>query len=122
MPIYPYQCTECDHEFEVAKRVAQIEDIEHCEECEAVASRGISDKISFSGEKEWDTAHYNPAFGKVMGSNSEARREAKRMGMIEMGDEPVEKINKKYDADRKNKSDKMYDDLFSTSLGDVKTA
>lgn len=116
MPHYPYECPECDFDFEITKSVKEIDDPEHCPACNSIAERYIAKTGGFIGASDWDTAHYNPAFGKVMKSNAEARKEAKRLGMEEVGNEPVEKIHKKFDCDRKDKNDKLYDDLFSTNV------
>ena len=119
MPQYPYECQDCAHDFEITKSVKHIEDLEHCPKCSGVAERYISNKISFSGASDWDTAHYSPALGKVVKSNAEARREARRMGLEEVGSEPVENIHKHFDAQRENKRKAVYDDLFTANLGEI---
>jgi hypothetical protein len=75
----------------------------------------------FTGAADWDTAHYNPALGKVVKSYADGRKEAKRRGMTEIGNEPVENIHKKFDTDRQRKREKAYDISEITSLGEVTT-
>jgi ssDNA-binding Zn-finger/Zn-ribbon topoisomerase 1 len=93
--------------------------MEHCPKCETVSIRYISDRQSFYGEKDWDSAHYNQAFGREFKSNHEMRKYAKERGMIEIGTESVEKINKKFDKERQDKSDKAYNKAFDTCQAEV---
>lgn len=39
MPLYDYRCTECKHEFEEQKRLAQYQETTQCPECGYVAER-----------------------------------------------------------------------------------
>lgn len=119
MPYYPYVCNDCGHEFEVVKSVKAIDDPEHCQVCNALSDRVIAKTGGFIGASDWDTAHYNPAFGKVMKSNAEARREAKRMGLEEVGNEPVDNIHKKFDGDREKKINDRWNSL--NNHGEIKT-
>ena len=119
--IYPYCCPDCDHNFEVIKSVKAIDDPEHCPECSGLSMRYIAKSQFFYGEKDWDTAHYNPALGKVVKNNAEGRRIAKEMGMVEVGDEPVDKIHKKFDTERDHKISRTYDDICSDNLGEIRT-
>lgn len=119
--IYPYECTSCGHDFEVYKSYKRIDDPEHCPECSQVATRYISRNIGFSGHNDWDTAHYNLALGQVVKSNAEAKRIARERGMEEIGNEPIEKIHKKFDTERQRKIDTAYDDICSTNLGEIRT-
>ena len=114
--IYPYNCSRCGNEFEIIKSVKQIDDDERCPNCDTIADRFISQHQSFSGASDWDTGHYNPAIGKYVKSNSEARKIARSMGMEEVGTEPVEKIHKKFDTDREDKLEARRNEIFSTSI------
>lgn len=111
----------CEHRFEVIKSVREIDSPEHCEKCGGVSERTIATTQAFFGANDWDTAHYSPALGKVVKNNAEARRLAKARGMIEIGDEPVEKIHKKYDQEREQKAERAYSDVVAslTNLGEV---
>ena len=118
--IYEYACKTCNHEFEVIKRVAEYQTPEACTECSGETKKLVSKNTSFYGATDWDTAHYNPAFGKVMKSNKHAKQEAKRLGMDEIGNESVERVHKKFDDAREEKRSKSYDDICSTNLGELK--
>ena len=110
--IYPYECTSCGEEFEVIKSYRHIDDDEHCEICDGIGKRLIAQRQSFSGESDWDNVHYNPALGEVVRSNKHASKLARERGMIEIGDEPVENIHKKFDSERDHKINTRYDEIF----------
>ena len=116
--IYPYKCTVCYNDFEVIKPLRNIDDIERCG-CGGLGERCISRFASFSklAAGDWDTAHYNPAFGQRFRNNGEAKKEAKRLGFTEVGTEPVEKIHKKFDGDRQKKIETRYDGI--NDLGSI---
>ncbi len=120
--IYPYECTTCDNAWEVAKPLRAIDDEELCT-CGEVGRRTISrfGSIDRTSASDWNNVHYNPAFGRSFTSNREARKEAKRKGFIEVGDEPVDKIHKKFDGERQQKLDSSYDSLGLTDLGNIKS-
>ena len=118
--IYPYECLKCQSEFEVIKSYRDIENPENCPDCGNEGERRIARSQSFSGANDWDTAHYNPAMGKVFKNNAEARREAKRRGLEEIGNEPLDKIHKKYDTERDQKAKKSWDDINS-NLGEIRS-
>jgi len=111
--IYPYLCSNCSHEFEIIKSVRQIDDEELCPECGNISDRTIScsQGIDKSSAADWNTPHYNPAFGKHFSSNSQARKEAKKRGMEEIGNEPIDKIHKKFDNDRQEKQRARWDSV-----------
>lgn len=119
--IYPYQCPSCGHGFEVIKSVRAIDEPEHCEKCQTQAERRIARTQSFSGASDWDTAHYSPAFGRVVRSNKEARMLAKERGLIEVGNEDPHKIDKKFDTERQKKSEERWTETVRslTSLGEI---
>jgi putative FmdB family regulatory protein len=109
--IYPYECRRCGETFEVIKSVRHIDDPEFCE-CGPQAYRTIAQRQSFSGEKDWDSAHYNHGLGQAVKSNAHASKLAKERGMIEIGDEPLDKIHKKFDTEREQKIESRYDEIF----------
>jgi hypothetical protein len=109
--IYEYKC-KCGHEFEVSKKVANRGDCETCVVCHnnEVLKREIPSRISgFIGANDWDTAHHSPTLGIDVRNHTHAKKEAKARGMTEMGDEPIEYVHKKYDNQRKQKSQESWD-------------
>lgn len=107
----------------MVKRVAERNEPETCAKCHAsVLKREIPTRLGgFIGASDWDTAHYNPALGQVVRSYADGRRVAKQKGMTEIGDEPVEKLHKKYDTERKQRLEKSYDISSLTDLGAINT-
>lgn len=101
MPIYPYVCRHCDHSFEVVKSVKNINDKEHCDKCKHETIRVLAreqsiDKIAAA---DWNRKEYNPGLGGAF-TPKEASKEAKRRGLIEVGNESPEKIHKHFEKQR----------------------
>lgn len=119
--IYDYECTACKHQFEVIKSVKEYDNPEHCEKCQGVGRRVLSAKVGIHGASDWDTAHYSPAFGKVVKNNLEARRLAKERGWVEVGNENVERIHSHYDKQKEEKQERGYQDIVDslTNLGEI---
>jgi hypothetical protein len=108
--IYTYRClrVECDRgTFDITKSVKAIDDEEICPTCLHPAERIFNPgkpQIMNAGDG-WNDHAVNPAFGKVIGSKAMLRKElaeAKSRGyeMIEVGNEPVEKIHKAGESSR----------------------
>ena len=110
---YPYLCPNCGHRFEVIKRVSEIDNEELCPECSTISDRKIalSQGIDKSAASDWNTPHYNPGLGKHFTSNSQARKYARKQGLEEVGDEPIDKIHKKFDNERKQKRKARWDSI-----------
>jgi len=108
--IYPYRC-DCGKEFEVIKSSKKIDDIEVCPECGhncTKANRYLS-RGYFYGASDWDNAAYNPAFGKVIRNKLHAKQEAKARGMIEVGNEDMNKYHAELDKDNEKKRQARWD-------------
>jgi len=114
--IYPHECSGCQKEFEIIKSVKDFERDEFCPDCGAVGIKTIAKRQSFFGATDWDTRHYNPALGMVVRSNKEAQKIARERGMVEIGNENVEKIHRTFDIDREKKISTRYDDIIDTSI------
>ena len=119
--IYPYLCPHCSTEFEVIKSVRDIDNIEKCPSCDTISGRTISrfQAVDSTAAADWNNKTYNPAFGKAL-TPQQAKKEAKARNWTEVGDEPVEKIQKHYAAERKAKYDSSWDKL-NLNLGEVKS-
>lgn len=107
--IYPYRCP-CGKEFEVTKSSKNIDDIEVCPECGhncTKAQRYIS-RTHFYGADDWDSMDYQPAFGKPM-TKRQAKAEAKRRGMIEVGNESMSKYHADLAKDNERKRNDRWD-------------
>lgn len=94
MPQYPYRCTTCNHTFDVAKSVRQIDEPENCTKCNAPNAQRYLVPVNFNGAKDWDNTRYNPGLGCVTKSNAHAAKIAKERGLIEVGNEDLGKTIK----------------------------
>ncbi len=103
MPTYDYVCAKCDSDFDVIKRVAHLDAAEYCPQCSGPGERRIS-RVGIINAGDWKPA-YNPGLGCVVNSRAHQReilrqREGEGRGLIEVGNEPIEKIHKYYDTQR----------------------
>jgi putative FmdB family regulatory protein len=101
--IYPYKCPLCKSEFEVIKSVKDIDNLEECPSCDTISNREISrfQAIDKTAAADWNNKEWNPALGKAV-TPIEAKKEAKRKGLIEMGNECPDKAEKHF-ADQRAK-------------------
>ena len=96
-----------------------VKDIDHPESCVCGSpntERIISTRQFFYGASDWDKSHYSPALGRVVRNNLEARRLAKERGLVEVGNEPVERIHSHYDKGRAEKAERNYQDIVDDAL------
>lgn len=100
MPTYEYECTNsrCGKEFEVIKRVAEIDNPEVCLTCGDDAKRFISKRQHFYGASDWNKLEWNPGLGQWVDGGSKARAKiAKERGLTEVGNECPDKYGKHQD-------------------------
>ena len=106
---YPYRC-DCGEEFEIVKAVKYIDDIEICPACghNCTKEHRYIDRTHFYGADDWNSLEYNPAFGKAV-TKQEAKREAARRGMIEVGNEDINKYHAEIDRSNEQKRKARWD-------------
>lgn len=107
--IYPYECPECKHTFEVIKPVAEIDFVERCEACGMEAERKIAKNQYFYGADDWDNAEYNPGLGQVVKNRKHREQIAKQKGFIEVGNEDPVKLDREFERDRELEIDASWD-------------
>ena len=117
--VYAYGCPNCKREFDVIKSLADFDRIEYCQ-CGAESERLFRPNSDIFRKQSGipETASYNQALGKVIKDKRHLKETCKRMGVEPVGDEPVEKIHKKYDKERDEKREKAYDDATQGWVGD----
>lgn len=118
MPLYEYQCQACAADFDIVKRMAEIDRKESCPACgfeNGPRSRKIS-RSNFTGASDWNTQHYSPALGMVVKNNREARQIAKQRGLIEVGNESPEKIHKAMEKQREETREQRWKDAERVKL------
>lgn len=109
MPTYEYLCPD-GHQFDVIKRVADLDREEHCDRCSQVASRQIA-RTHFYGASDWDKAEFNPAFGTIVKNGVHRRQLAKQRGMEEIGNESPDKVVEHFDDMRAKKAKANWDSV-----------
>ena len=102
MPTYVYLCGR-GHEWEVVKRIADLDEVEMCATCQTLGDRQIQ-RANFTQANDWNTQTFNPALGCYTRNTRHARQIAKSRGMEEVGTEPVEKIHAKFERDREDRT------------------
>ena len=115
--IYPYECKNCGHRFEVTKRIAEADNPEHCGKCSSLAKRYIAKRQSFYGAKVED-AEYCPATGQVVRNQKHRRQIARDMGLEEVGNDSGE-YWKQRELDKEKETQKFYDDVGRDYLGEL---
>lgn len=110
MPTYEYACNKCLKEFDIIKRVVQIDDPEECPACESKDVKRHISRTHFYGASDWDNKEYNPGLGIITRNKKHRDREAKARGLIEVGNEDVhshmDRQDRKLEADSDERSEK----------------
>jgi hypothetical protein len=88
-----YSCALCDVTTTVTKRIADIDREERCPHCAATMCREVQ-AVNFTGHRNWDCTPHDPVFGCRIESHAHRKRLAKERGMIEIGNETVDKMEK----------------------------
>lgn len=109
MPTYPYNCAKCQSDFEVIKSIKEYNGKDICPECGNIGQR-IYVPVIFYGEKV-QNAEYNVGLGKITKNKQHREELAKRMNLVEIGNEKPEVIHKKFDNDREEKRKKSWDEI-----------
>lgn len=108
MPTYEYMCDECELLMEVIKPMSESARAENCGTCGRQGRRLFSSKVQFAGTAV-QHAEYNPAFGKVVNNKYHRGELAKKHGMVEVGNEKPDTINKHFDDGRAEKRRKSWE-------------
>lgn len=106
--IYPYRCDQ-KHEWEVIKKVAEIDNPENCPECGELGKRYIS-RTYFYGAADWDNTEFCHGLGQVVKSQKHRERLARERGWEAVGNEDINKINKEYEREAEREKEKGYDE------------
>lgn len=110
MPIYDYMCDECGLGFEVVESIKVYTGKATCTACGKDARRVFTCNVHFTGTKIED-AEFNPGLGKITKSKRHRDELAKRMDVVEVGNEKPETIHKHFDQDRETKRKKSWENV-----------
>lgn len=86
---------------------------EYCPRCDEPAERQFAPRrLHLSGTRVTH-AEYNPAFGEVVKNKHHRQELAKRLGVVEVGNDfkSGEKMDKQFEKDRVAKLERRWDDV-----------
>lgn len=106
MATYRYRCPICDMTFDIVRPISECDDLTTCPTCKSEgidkSNRMLGTPIFF-GEKQQEP-FYSIPLGRMVSGTNEMRRVAKERGMIEIGNDNIDKISDTADNDREAKS------------------
>lgn len=109
MPLYPYHCKDCEHDFDVAKSVA---DIDQTELCQCGSNNTVRNIALVSIEKSSAIQpYYEPALGCMINSKSHKQRILKDRGLEEVGNTSPDTLYKNIEQEREKRVAASWDKL-----------
>lgn len=109
--VYPYRCNKCSHNFDVVKSYKLLDQPENCDACgDSDTTRLFSPRITILGAKVED-AEYNPGLGTVTRNTKHRNEIAKRMGLIEVGNESTDTLYKESTLAAEQRREREWDAL-----------
>ena len=113
MPLYTFKCSSCTKQFEQVQKLADFTGSLSCPECYSDAKAII---VKGHGGFRMDKGRfYSPALGRQFKNERDMRDYAKFNGLIEVGDEPPEKLARASAQIQEEKQNKFYEDLDVTT-------
>lgn len=109
-PIYDYDCQKCDKKYEIVKSIKEYDGKDQCPICGNIGQRIISCSIQFLGTKIED-AEFNYGLNAITKSKKDRDEKAKRLGLIELGNENPDKTHNYYEKTREEKHKREWDEL-----------
>lgn len=110
MPIYPYACRDCGQQFDVVKRLGELDRVEACPHC--VGNNTKRCIALFNLDKEsCGQPYFEPALGMVVKSKGHKRRILKERKLEEVGTTSVETLYKDNELAREKRMAKAWDEL-----------
>lgn len=113
MPTYEYLCSLCSVDFDVSKRIADIEREEECPACGHVNksdARQVSRSNLVGLQHCTESAYHDPALGVVVKDRKHAAKIAKDRGYIEVGTEKPETIHRHFETQRQETREQRWKD------------
>lgn len=107
--VYPYSCRHCEREFDVIKHHSLSSRKEKCPQCKKTADRIYLGSLFIGTAVE--SAEYNPGLGLVTKGKRDREEQAKRQGLVEVGNEKPQVLRKHYANEREAKRRKNYDGI-----------
>lgn len=109
MITYGWFCQKCDKEFETMQSIVEYDGKTSCPTCKnEVTERILSSRVHFIGTKVEDR-EYNPGLGQVVKNKKHREEIAKRMGLVEVGNDNYAKNHDALDKDRAARHKRNWD-------------
>ena len=105
--IYPFACPKCRTDFDVVKHHTEYISNEECPQCGSPSDRIYTPLSVPKPEK----SEYNHGLGCVVKNNRHKKEICKKLGVVEIGNEPVEKIVKHDEKRLKQKLDSRWENV-----------
>ena len=106
--VYPYLCKGCG-EFDVVKPASESAKKEKCPKCRKQAQRLYVGALFIGTAVE--NAEFNPGLGVVTKSKRDREEQAKRRGLVEVGNEKPKTFRKHFAEQREAKRRRGYDEI-----------
>ena len=109
--IYPYECLTCKSSVDIVKSMHDASKSEFCETCKSELTR-VWTSFYTTGTRV-ENAEYNPGLGVVTKSAKDRAEQAKRQGVVEIGNDykSPTAIGQAFDKARKEKIDKSWEEV-----------
>lgn len=114
--IYQYNCPKCKNVVDIVKDADDYIRIEICSICASELLRVYSSPFLKITKTTWP--EFNPAFGKVM-DKKEVDYEVKKRGLIEVGNEDLNKFEQQQESINVAKRSAEWDNLVSEAYGET---
>lgn len=113
MPIYDWACEKCDKEFETIESIKAYTGHAECPQCGNPGKRIYHRSSFYHVGASVKDAYKCPALGKVIKSDYDRSEQAKRLGVVEVGNDfgSGEKALSTFDKAREEKFKKSWDDV-----------
>lgn len=124
MPTYDYRCAACKCDFDIIKSMSSIDVVESCPSCQSACDKScrvITKGKEFYGEKP-DEPFFSIPLGKWVKGNCDMRRQAKQRGLIEVGNEDVNKLVDRAERDREKKRNDGWREFTNPSAYQIRGA
>lgn len=110
-PTYDFFCDTCQLEEEIIQSIKEYTGHWTCPQCGKPGRRSFKYcSFNFIGTKIED-AEFNPGLGQITKSKRHRDEIAKKMGVVEVGNENPDKLHREFDRARDEKLKKSWDEV-----------
>lgn len=108
--LYEYECSSCDLVIEITKSASDYRRDEKCNCC----GKQMTAVVTGGGGillKRTEFPEYNPAFGTVVRNSTHRKELAKQRGVVEIGNESIDRLGKDFEQEAKKRRAVGWDSL-----------